>query len=222
MPAQFISLTAALVLFLLIISPAMADDWDNLLGARLQGSADRAQPWPQLAPQWQRAQRLEADAPAFQRGGKANLPQPYLKFWDNLLQRVPSLNKLQVLRLVSGFINTQFSGRSDQENYGMGEYWAAPTELFKNHGGDCEDFVIAKYFALRSLNFSADDLRMLVVEVPSRHAWHALLAARIDGQIYIVDNNFRPKDMALLHRQLSNFFILHLAFNEKGAWYYRK
>ncbi len=216
-----LGLAFALLLLLAASASAQADSWEAFLGARLAGSAERTEYWANIGQQWQRVQALEKDNPVFLPGGKANVPPACLWQWKNLMQTIPAMNNLQKLRAISGFINVQLVGAPDQRNYGIGEYWAAPAEFVKNQGGDCEDFAIAKYFALRSLGFNAEDLRLLVVEVPSRRAWHALLAARINDKIFIVDNNFRPRDLALPHGQLNGFFLLRLAFNENGAWLYR-
>lgn len=212
-----------LVLIILVgsASPAWADSWDKVLGASLCCPASRVDIWPAMEAQWHRVQEMEKQNPAFSYPGQARLPEPYIGFWRNLMQKIPAMSSLQQLRAISGFVNVQLNGKPDQISYGLGEYWASPGEFIKNHGGDCEDFAITKYFALRAIGFKAEDLRLLVVEVPSRHSWHALLAASIEGRIYIVDNNFRPKDLALPHERLIGFFILHFAFNEQGAWFYR-
>ena len=210
----------AILLIMLGSQSALADAWQRVLGAQRYCPAVHVEPWPSLAPQWRRVMTQETQHPVFSYFGQARLPQPYINFWRNLVKQLPSMDGLQKLRAISGFVNVQLNGKPDQVSYGLGEYWASPAEFVRNHGGDCEDFAIAKYFALRSVGFQPEDLRLLIVEVPSRRAWHALLAANIKGHIYIVDNNFRPKDLALPQERLIGFFILHFAFNEQGAWFY--
>ena len=210
-----------LLLLGLSAGDAVADPWNKVLGAGLQGAADEMFE-KYFAPRWRQVMETERADPLFKPGGVANLPRPYMDFWKNLMKQVPTMSSLEKLRAISGFVNVQLNGKPDQVSYGLGEYWAPPREFVKNHGGDCEDFAICKYFALRGLGFAAGDLRLLLVEIPSHNnRWHALLAARINGEIYIVDNNFQPRDLALPHERLSGLFVLRYAFNEDGAWLYK-
>lgn len=220
MPLRLISSLLLLGCLLALPAGARADAWHNVLGARYSGPADNLTLWMDFLPQWQRVRELNQRNPVFLPGGIARLPQPYLAFWNNLMQKMPGMSSLQKLRAISGFVNVQLNGKPDRISYGLSEYWASPAQFVAMRGGDCEDFAITKYFALRAIGFPVGELRLLIVEVPSRRTWHALLAARINNEIYIVDNNFRPRDLALPHSKLKGFFILHLAFNEDGAWFY--
>ena len=50
-----------------------------------------------------------------------------------------------------GSVNTFFNRLpfvADMAHWGVEDYWASPAETFASNGGDCEDFSIAKYFAL--------------------------------------------------------------------------
>src|ERR1700753_3221158 len=47
----------------------------------------------------------------------------------------------------------------DRVNWGVPDYWETPAQ-FLAHGGDCEDYAIAKYFSLVKLVFSPHDLRI--------------------------------------------------------------
>ncbi|MDR1396641.1 MAG: transglutaminase-like cysteine peptidase [Desulfarculales bacterium] len=209
--------------FLLLAGPAAgADPWRAFMGARMAGEAGDSVFAGRFAPQWERVRRDEQQNPVFPPGGKARFPAPYAYFWNNLYPSLSAMNRLDLLRAVSGFINVQMGGKLDKVSYGMGEYFASPREFLRNHGGDCEDFAICKYFLLRSLGWASQKLRLLVVEIPSLKRWHALLAAEISGTVYIVDNNFRPRDLALPAEKVKGFFLLHYAFNEDGAWRYEQ
>jgi predicted transglutaminase-like cysteine proteinase len=67
-----------------------------------------------------------------------------LRFVNDLLNRVPQI--------------------SDSEHWGQDDYWATPAEFIASNGGDCEDFVIAKYFALREAGVPAEKLRLTYVK----------------------------------------------------------
>jgi predicted transglutaminase-like cysteine proteinase len=49
---------------------------------------------------------------------------------------------------------------SDNSHWGLNDYWSTPAELIASNGGDCEDFVIAKYLALRESGIPAEKLRL--------------------------------------------------------------
>lgn len=56
---------------------------------------------------------------------------------------------------------------SDGEHWGQAEYWATPTEFVASNGGDCEDYAIAKYVALRAAGVPAAHLRLIYVRALS-------------------------------------------------------
>jgi predicted transglutaminase-like cysteine proteinase len=75
----------------------------------------------------------------------------------------------------------------DWVNWQVGDYWETPGE-FIARGGDCEDFAIAKYFSLVRLGFPVHDLRIVVVSDTRTHGFHAVLAVRLDGTVWLLDN----------------------------------
>jgi len=52
---------------------------------------------------------------------------------------------------------------SDAQHWGTADYWATPLEFLQSHGGDCEDFAIAKYLTLRELGVPIELLRITYV-----------------------------------------------------------
>ncbi len=76
----------------------------------------------------------------------------------------------------------------DWVNWHVADYWETPGE-FIARGGDCEDFAIAKYFSLIRLGFPAEDLRIVVMADSTAHGFHAVLAARLDGTVWLLDNS---------------------------------
>jgi len=56
---------------------------------------------------------------------------------------------------------------NDGEHWGQSEYWATPAEFVASNGGDCEDYAIAKYFALRAAGVPAAQLRLIYVRALS-------------------------------------------------------
>jgi len=56
-------------------------------------------------------------------------------------------------------------------------------------GGDCEDYAIAKYVALRLAGIAPEDLRIVVMHDTIHGEDHAVAAARLDGRWLTLDNN---------------------------------
>lgn len=78
----------------------------------------------------------------------------------------------------------------DQRNWGQSDYWATPVEFLKR-GGDCEDFAIAKYAALKSLGFPEERLRIAIVQDTVKNIPHAVLVAYTNEGAYILDNQIK-------------------------------
>lgn len=65
----------------------------------------------------------------------------------------------------------------DLDHWQQQEYWATPVEFVASDGGDCEDYAIAKYFALRAAGVPATRLRMTYVR--------ALTGSRIENHMVL-------------------------------------
>ena len=63
--------------------------------------------------------------------------------------------------------------------------------------GDCEDYAIVKYVALRELGISADDLRVVIVQDDKRLTDHTVVAVRSERKWLILDN----RTMAILNTE---------------------
>ena len=60
-------------------------------------------------------------------------------------------------------INLAIRAVSDETQYGEPDVWASPLTTFGRGAGDCEDYAIAKFAALRLAGIAADDLRILIM-----------------------------------------------------------
>ena len=87
---------------------------------------------------------------------------------------------------INDFVN-RIRYREDQRVYGKKDYWATPEEFF-NRGGDCEDFAIAKYMALKALGVPTEAMRLLVLQDVKRGRPHAVLLVEYQGRKLILDN----------------------------------
>jgi predicted transglutaminase-like cysteine proteinase len=84
-------------------------------------------------------------------------------------------------------VNLAVRAMSDEALHGETDFWASPLATFGRGAGDCEDYAIAKFAALRLAGVASDDLRILIMR-DSRGDDHAVAAARLDGRWLTLDN----------------------------------
>ena len=85
-------------------------------------------------------------------------------------------------------VNMTIRQASDWALYGVADYWASPLETLDSGAGDCEDYAILKYVALRELGVSSDDLRFVIVQDDRRLTEHAIVAVRSQQNWLVLDN----------------------------------
>ena len=85
-------------------------------------------------------------------------------------------------------VNLSIRPTSDWTQYGVDDFWSAPLATIEKGAGDCEDYAILKYLALRETGISPDDLRLLIVSYPRRRTMHVVLAVRLDEEWLLLDN----------------------------------
>ena len=66
---------------------------------------------------------------------------------NNLLKKLENADTKTKLEKINDFFNSVKYG-DDKDIYGIADYWASPYEFLARDKGDCEDYVIGKYFAL--------------------------------------------------------------------------
>jgi predicted transglutaminase-like cysteine proteinase len=85
-------------------------------------------------------------------------------------------------------VNLAIRPMSDLAQYGKMDVWSSPLVTFAHGAGDCEDYAIAKFVALRLAGMSPDDLRIVVMRDTIRGGDHAVAAARLNGRWLMLDN----------------------------------
>jgi predicted transglutaminase-like cysteine proteinase len=137
-------------------------------------------------PQWERVVRLYGSktgiTEALNKAGRRAEAQA----WERIKAETRVAPPLRKLQEVNKFVNL-WPYRTDMEAYGMVDYWATPEEFVRN-SGDCDCFSITKFFALLELGFPADSLRIVALRDKIRNIDHAVLAAYVDDEVYILDN----------------------------------
>jgi predicted transglutaminase-like cysteine proteinase len=106
-------------------------------------------------------------------------------------------------------INLAIRPMSDLAQYGAIDVWSSPLVTFSNGAGDCEDYAIAKFVALRQAGIAPNDLRIVIMRDAIRGEDHAVAAARLDGHWLLLDN----RRMAMVEdASLRNYrptFVIH-------------
>jgi predicted transglutaminase-like cysteine proteinase len=85
-------------------------------------------------------------------------------------------------------INLAIRSMSDMAQHGQIDVWSSPLDTFATGAGDCEDYAIAKFVALRMAGVSPDDLRIVVMRDTIRGEDHAVAMARLDDRWLTLDN----------------------------------
>jgi predicted transglutaminase-like cysteine proteinase len=86
-----------------------------------------------------------------------------LRDWLGMLQAQKGKPPPQQLQAVNTFWNQAVLNSDDLIVWGEADYWATPLESLGKHAGDCEDFVIGKYFSLLRLGMPVEKLRLVYV-----------------------------------------------------------
>jgi len=76
-----------------------------------------------------------------------------------MMNEARDLDDMGKMEKVNDFFN-QTPYVSDKVNWGVSDYWATRLEFIGRDKGDCEDFVIAKYFTLKELGVPTSKLFM--------------------------------------------------------------
>jgi predicted transglutaminase-like cysteine proteinase len=104
----------------------------------------------------------------------------------------------------------------DPVNWNLPDYWATPLQFLRKNG-DCEDYAIAKYMALKDLGLSVDAMRIVVLQDLNLRIAHAVLAVYVEGNPYILDNQISTVVPASsIHHYQPVYSI-----NENGWWLHR-
>jgi len=85
-------------------------------------------------------------------------------------------------------VNLSIKPVSDWVQYGVEDFWAAPLATIGSGAGDCEDYAIVKYVALREAGVPADDLRLVIVRDVKHQTNHAVVAVHSDEEWLLLDN----------------------------------
>jgi predicted transglutaminase-like cysteine proteinase len=132
--------------------------------------------------------------------------------WQKLIHEARSQSVFEQLKTVNGYFN-RWPYRLDIDVYGESEYWATPQE-FLRLSGDCEDYSITKYYALKQLGLPVERMRIVLLIDTIRGIPHAVLAVKQGDETYVLDN---LTDMLLPHRRYEHYRPQY-SVNELYRW----
>ena len=112
---------------------------------------------------------------------------------NNMLIRLAGKDVRYQLTEVNRFFN-QFKYTSDMKLWGQKDYWSTPEEFLGVNSGDCEDYVVAKYFALRSLGVEDKHLYLTYVKAVRQNMAHMVLSYfETPKSIPLILDNYNPR-----------------------------
>ncbi len=145
------------------------------------------------------------------------LPAQHKEQWANLSRLYPKMDGTKKLRNINGFFN-RIPSRDDAYTYQAKEYWATPKEFLKKRAGDCEDYAMSKYFALKYFSWPKDDLWIVFLRDKINNGMHVVLAARYNSKVFVLDNLSRPAQLLIPEAQYAKQVSIVALFNHKGMW----
>jgi len=173
---------------------------------------------------------LLPDAPrllqtASQRYGANGTKQ--VQAWLDMLARSRKLTEAAQIQAVNDFWNQAVAGAEDIDVWNQTDYWATPLESLGRGRGDCEDYVIGKYFSLVALGVPANKLRFVYVKATMGGAGSGAQVAPIqvahmvlgyyatpNAVPLVLDNLYTGIEPASNRRDLSPVF----SFNASGVY----
>ena len=112
---------------------------------------------------------------------------------NKLLVELADKSTKEKLTGVNRFFN-QFQYKTDKKLWGQDDYWATPEEFIGLSSGDCEDYVVAKYFALRSLGIADEQLYLTYVKYLKKNVAHMVLSYfETAKSIPLILDNYNPR-----------------------------
>ncbi|MDX1401026.1 MAG: transglutaminase-like cysteine peptidase [Kiloniellales bacterium] len=214
-------LPSALTPELIHTKDAFAVSLENILkqskdrGKAIFGSTEVGSRSFKAIPKWARIlKQMQVEGPALRRctENSANCNQDAMKAWNRIILEAGPLSRPKKILNVNRYFN-RWPYKLDREIYGTSEYWASPME-FMRRSGDCEDFAIAKFFALRHLGFKNEEMRIVILWDQIRAVGHAVLAVYIKDDILVLDS---LSDVVLSHVKYKQY-VPQYSMNETTRW----
>jgi len=142
-----------------------------------------------------------------------------VRLWDKMLVKNKNKKIIYKLKAVNDFFN-RIKYMSDKKVWKKTDYWASPFEFLGVGAGDCEDYAIAKYFALRILGVPDKKLKITYVKLKQRGSKyeqaHMVLNYynKATSTPIVLDNVNKKLKLASKRKDLKPIY----SFNASGLW----
>mgnify|MGYP001248495145 CR=1 FL=1 len=136
-------------------------------------------------------------------------------YWENLLKEMAGADRMTQIERINREMNERLY-IIDPINWGVPDYWATPFQFLRKNG-DCEDYAIAKFMALRALGFENPEMRIVVLNDLNLGIAHAILVVYVDGRALVLDNQISSVVRADSIRHYQPVYSV----NEEGWWLHR-
>ena len=116
-------------------------------------------------------------------------PQAALRFLS-IVDEGRSLTGRARVGVINRAVNLAIVPTSDWSQWGVADHWSTPLETFTTGRGDCEDYAIAKYVALRATGIAEDDVKLIVVSDIATAEDRVVVSVRLEDGWVILDNRW--------------------------------
>lgn len=137
------------------------------------------------------------------------------EYWKQVLAGLAGAARATQLETINREMNEKLYV-TDPINWSVPDYWATPFQ-FDRKNGDCEDYAIAKFMALRALGFENAEMRIVVLNDLNLRIAHAILVVYVDGRALVLDNQIKTIVPADSIRHYQPVYSV----NEDGWWLHR-
>ena len=168
---------------------------------------DRFYKWTGMLQRWEHARA--AGLPVC---GPGQLSGCEPREWSRIVAMLQPLGMREKLDAVNALVN-RYPYVPSAVNWHEANYWETPYE-FLARSGQCQDYAIAKFMALRAAGVPNERLRLVVLRDTRRGEDHAVLVAYVDGKALILDNQISE----VVPVESVQHYRPYYSINETGWW----
>jgi len=137
------------------------------------------------------------------------------KGWQEFLDNLRGQDRMTQIKEVNKAFNLK-PYTIDIKNWGVADYWETPYQFLKKNG-DCEDYAIAKFMALKALGVPKEDMRVVAVQDLNLGIGHAVLIVYDGDTPLLLDNQIN----AVIPASRIKHYKPVYSINEDKWWLHR-
>jgi predicted transglutaminase-like cysteine proteinase len=92
--------------------------------------------------------------------------------------------------------------------------WTSPLDALGGGAGDCKQYAVVKYAAMREAGFAPSDVRLVILATRSIRETHAVVVVRERGRWVILDN----RTLELVDSRDLRDYLPLFALDHRGVW----